>query len=60
VPVLVLAFVTIRKSQAQRASQASSETLGTIQTSCRPDVQVPFNRAVAFLHSFEFGKPSRV
>jgi hypothetical protein len=33
------------------------ERLGTVhlQTSCRPEVAAEFNRAVALLHSFEFG-----
>jgi tetratricopeptide (TPR) repeat protein len=40
-----------------RARTPATETLGTVHfsTSCAPAVAVPFNRAVALLHSFEFG-----
>jgi hypothetical protein len=39
------------------AGSAASEKLGTVQfeTSCAPNVREDFNRAVALLHSFEFG-----
>lgn len=36
---------------------AAGETLGTVSfaTSCKPEVQADFNRAVALMHSFQFG-----
>jgi hypothetical protein len=39
------------------AQHASTEQLGTVdfRTSCEPAVQPGFNRAVALLHSFQFG-----
>ncbi|GGC64968.1 hypothetical protein GCM10011396_09950 [Undibacterium terreum] len=38
-------------------SHATPETLGTVSfsTSCKPAVQPDFNRAVALMHSFQFG-----
>jgi tetratricopeptide (TPR) repeat protein len=40
------------------SSQTGDEKLGTVAfaTSCNPAVQTRFNRAVALLHSFEFGR----
>jgi hypothetical protein len=42
---------------AQEHSHASTETLGSVvfNTSCKPAVQSRFNRAVALMHSFQFG-----
>ena len=39
------------------SGHAASEKLGSVnfETGCAPDVQEDFNRAVALLHSFEFG-----
>src|SRR5438067_714832 len=36
---------------------APPETLGSVdfRTSCKPSVQIDFNRAVALMHSFQFG-----
>ena len=45
----------------QHAHQQAQEKLGTVHfaTSCAPAVVAKFNRAVAFLHSFEFGASIR-
>ena len=45
----------------QHAHPQSSETLGTVHfpTSCKPAVAPQFDRAVALLHSFEFGASIR-
>lgn len=42
---------------SQTHDHASAETLGsvTFATSCNPTVQPQFNRAVALMHSFQFG-----
>ena len=42
---------------AQHQHQAGGQTLGKVhfETSCKPDVRDSFDRAVALLHSFEFG-----
>lgn len=48
--------------QAQaHAHPAAGETLGTVrfETSCKPAVTTKFDRAVALLHSFEFGTAIR-
>jgi hypothetical protein len=44
-------------SPAQPHDHPSKEVLGTVnfQTSCAPAVQPQFNRAVALMHSFQFG-----
>ena len=45
-------------AQAHEHAAAGPEKLGTVhfQTSCAPAVAVPFDHAVALLHSFEFGE----
>jgi hypothetical protein len=42
---------------AQQEHHHATETLGTVDfsTSCKPAVQPDFNRAVALMHSFQFG-----
>lgn len=42
---------------SQVHDHASPETLGSVTfiTSCNPNVQTQFNRAVALMHSFQFG-----
>lgn len=42
---------------AQHQHQTGGQTLGKVhfETSCKPDVRDSFDRAVALLHSFEFG-----
>jgi hypothetical protein len=54
VVVLALAFPT----HAQEHRHAAAEQIGTVSfaTSCSATAQPPFNRAVALLHSFEFGR----
>ena len=64
-PVRALLFAALLASRA--AAQAhphpagTSEGLGTVHfpTSCRPEVAPQFDRAVALLHSFEFGAAIR-
>jgi tetratricopeptide (TPR) repeat protein len=43
--------------QSQVHDHAANETLGSVTfvTSCKPTVQPQFNRAVALMHSFQFG-----
>lgn len=60
----VLLFVVAGRTVAQEhvdAPGATREQLGTVhfQTSCSPAVAPQFDRAVAFLHSFEFGASIR-
>jgi hypothetical protein len=45
-------------AQQQRGGPATDERLGTVHfaTSCTPAAQPDFDRAVALLHSFEFGR----
>jgi hypothetical protein len=45
-------------AQQQRGGPATDEKLGTVHfaTSCTPAAQPDFDRAVALLHSFEFGR----
>ena len=44
-------------AQAHDHQRAATESLGTVSfsTSCQPAVQADFNRAVALMHSFQFG-----
>ena len=44
-------------SRAQEHQHAAGERLGTVHfvTSCSPPAQATFDRALALLHSFEFG-----
>ncbi len=64
-PVRALLFVALLASragaQAHRHPAGTSEGLGTVHfpTSCRPEVAPQFDRAVALLHSFEFGAAIR-
>ncbi|MFL5481854.1 MAG: hypothetical protein ACJ8AK_06660 [Gemmatimonadaceae bacterium] len=63
--IVALAFVSAASfTQAQDAAHphtTSPERLGTVHfaTSCKPDVTPQFDRAVALLHSFEFGASIR-
>ena len=51
--VLLLAVA----AAAQHQHQAGGHALGKVhfETSCQPDVRDSFDRAIALLHSFEFG-----
>jgi hypothetical protein len=60
----MLAFTTLcfctavlPQLHSQDHNHASTETLGSVSfnTSCKPTVQPQFNRAVALMHSFQFG-----
>jgi tetratricopeptide (TPR) repeat protein len=53
-PVLVLAYPAFADEGHQHA--LSDEEIGSVQfvTSCSPQVTLPFNRAVAVLHSFQY------
>ncbi|CAN5685815.1 hypothetical protein BH10ACI4_BH10ACI4_16490 [soil metagenome] len=55
--MLCLWVLVVRPLHAQAHDHASTETLGsvTFSTSCSPTVQPQFNRAVALMHSFQFG-----
>ncbi len=55
--VTCLAGVGLAQEHEHAASIHSQERLGSVHfaTSCRADVEAPFDRAVALLHSFEFG-----
>jgi hypothetical protein len=55
--VACLASAGLAQEHEHAASAASEERLGSVHfaTSCRADVEAPFDRAVALLHSFEFG-----
>jgi hypothetical protein len=60
--VLLLVAADRAQSQAHvHQRDASAEQLGTVhfQTSCSPSVSAQFDRAVALLHSFEFGASIR-
>jgi tetratricopeptide (TPR) repeat protein len=56
-----LALASRLDAQDHRPTLVSSERLGTVhfQTSCAPAVTLPFDHAVALLHSFEFGPAIR-
>jgi hypothetical protein len=58
---LLVALSPFAAAQEHRHSAASPEELGTVHfaTSCTPAVAPKFNRAVALLHSFEFGESIR-
>jgi hypothetical protein len=62
---LAIALLAVRAAlgvaQEHAHPRDSTEKLGTVQfpTSCNPDVAPQFNRAVALLHSFEFGASIR-
>ena len=55
--LLLALFITPSALLAQEHSHQSAERLGTVhfQVSCDPRATPHFNRAVALLHSFEFG-----
>lgn len=57
VAVILCAWTITVPLDAQTHDHASMETLGsvTFKTSCSPAVQPSFNRAVALMHSFQFG-----
>jgi hypothetical protein len=60
--VFALCFAGTGMARSQEhAHSAAPEQLGTVhfQTSCRPTVAPQFGRAVALLHSFEFGASIR-
>lgn len=59
--VLAIPIASPRGQVPQTAGGAISERLGTVHftTSCKPAVQPQFDRAVALLHSFEFGASIR-
>ncbi|HWM29236.1 MAG TPA: hypothetical protein VNQ14_12315, partial [Woeseiaceae bacterium] len=52
-----LAVTALAGDHDHDSGHAASEKLGSVhfETSCAPDLQEDFNRAVALLHSFEFG-----
>jgi tetratricopeptide (TPR) repeat protein len=55
--LLILAFVLPALSAAQQEhNHPAPEKLGTVSfpTSCKPEIQTEFNRAVALLHSFAY------
>lgn len=58
--LLVIPAVTAYP-QHPHPARPGSEQLGTVhfQTSCKPEVATQFDRAVALLHSFEFGQSIR-
>ncbi len=55
---LALVFVTGALAATREQGHVASGDLGTVAfaTSCTPEAQARFNRAVALLHSFEFGR----
>lgn len=57
VTVLLLAAAQVTAAQRVHAQDATAAKLGTVHfaTSCNPRVAPTFDRAVALLHSFEFG-----
>jgi hypothetical protein len=59
--ILLLFVVGRASSQEHTHSHDATEKLGTVhlQTSCSPAVAPQFDRAVALLHSFEFGESIR-
>src|SRR4029077_17576113 len=56
-PTFVAAILSIVVASAAPAQAHSHEQLGTVHfaTSCQPSTAQQFDRAVALLHSFEFG-----
>src|SRR5258705_11736316 len=60
---IMLLLVVSDRARSQQAAHAHNPTekLGTVhlQTSCNPAVASQFDRAVALLHSFEFGESIR-
>src|SRR4029453_18602436 len=60
VPILLLSTVAHAQEDHQHHHDAN-ERIGNVncRTSCSPRVQAQFNRAVAWLHSFEYGESER-
>jgi hypothetical protein len=56
-----LSIVVATAAAAQQHDHSAGERLGTVHfsTSCKPAVTAQFDRAVALLHSFEFGASIR-
>ncbi len=56
--VLILTVTSVVRAQDHEHGATTSGTLGTVSfgTSCNAAAQPLFNRAVALLHSFEFGR----
>jgi len=52
-----MSLQTAAQPQPTMHDHAAMERLGSVsfQTSCSPAIQQPFNRAVALMHSFQFG-----
>jgi tetratricopeptide (TPR) repeat protein len=55
--ICLLGLTLVAAPIAQQHEHAAGEQLGTVHfpTSCNPSAQDPFDRAMALLHSFEFG-----
>src|SRR3954468_18363333 len=58
IKILLLNLCVVTFVMAQEHEHGSSERLGTVhfETSCAPAAQVEFDRGVALLHSFQFGR----
>lgn len=58
---LIIAFVCESSAQHEQHRHESSEKLGEVSfvISCAPQVQKDFNRAVAWLHSFEYDEAEK-
>jgi hypothetical protein len=58
IPLTSILLLTLVASGVAQERAHSGENLGTVQfaTSCNVEAQRDFNRAVALLHSFEFGR----
>src|SRR6266566_2090205 len=61
-PVALAAVLLALRTFAGHSQEHAQEQLGTVHfaTSCSPAVAPQFDRAVALLHSFEFGESIRV
>ena len=59
--LLAISASVVAAQQHAHSPDTASEKLGTVHfaTSCRPEVAPQFDRAVALLHSFEFGASIR-
>jgi tetratricopeptide (TPR) repeat protein len=59
--IVAILFATSTAAQEHTHPRDATERLGTVHfaTSCAPEVAPHFNRAVALLHSFEFGSAIR-
>ena len=55
--VVIAAAVSVAPAFAQEHQHPAGERIGTVhfQTSCSPTAQQKFDRALAYMHSFEFG-----